>query len=105
MWGGTWLGREARAAAAFSAGGCAGEGSRPAGVHGVEEHPGAAVAEAEAAGGLREGAAGGDLFEEVGAGFGEGGFGVEFDPDAAAETDGGGQWLASGGASASGGHA
>ena len=62
------------ATAFFAAGG--GEDQRglgPGAVHGIEEHPGAAIGETKAAGGFGEAAVGGDLFEEVCAGLGEGG--------------------------------
>ncbi len=73
------------AAAVGAAGGGFDEGSGPAGVHGVEEHPGAAIAESQSAGGLRKGAAEIDLFEEVGAGVGDGGLAGGFDPEPGAE--------------------
>jgi hypothetical protein len=71
--------------AAFSADGGVDERARPEAVHGVDEHPGAAIAEAEASGSFGKGAVDFDLFEEVGAGFGEGGESGDLDPEFSAQ--------------------
>src|SRR5262245_36746852 len=79
--------RETRASPAHSA--CRGVDHRrgPAPVHGIDEHPGAAVSESEAAGRLRQRAACLDLLEQVSAGFRDGSKAVGLNPDASAQHD------------------